>query len=304
MKIHKLTLVSSMALILASHYAHAQGCSDAGFCTIDSFKPHEMDSIKIENKQIKIGAFVGKADRNILVYGSYLEYNHQINTSLGFDAKLSSLAQQGNGLVVYDFSDILLNANYQASQNLKFTLGAKLPLTQANKSQTELSLPMDYQASLGTVDLVLGMAYGINKIQLVAAIQQPITQNNNQFVSTLHAENSTLSGFQSTRKFQRSGDVLLRVSYPFQLNQKLKLTPSLLPIYHLKNDKYTDETNIQREIQGSQGLTLNANAYFDYELSKQHAIQLNLGMPLLVRKNRPDGLTRSVIANIEYRMRF
>ncbi|MBX2977136.1 MAG: hypothetical protein KF721_13480 [Ignavibacteriaceae bacterium] len=110
--------------------------------------------------------------------------------------------------------------------------------------------------------------------------------------------------FKSTKKFTRSGDVLLRVSYPINITPKLKLTASILPIYHLSNDKYIDEFNVDKEIKGSEGLTLNGNAYLDYELNNKSIIQLNLGMPFIVRELRPDGLTRSFIANLEYRIKF
>ena len=45
-------------------------------------------------------------------------------------------------------------------------------------------------------------------------------------------------------------------------------------------------------------------AYLDYEINSKNIIQLNLGMPFIVRDIRPDGLTRSFIANIEYKIKF
>jgi hypothetical protein len=291
-------------LCLLTNYTYGQGCSDAGFCTINSFKPNSTDTTEVVNNQFKIGAFFGKADNSISVYGNYLEYNRQLGKKFGLDAKLTTLAQNGNGISSFGLSDVFLNASYRASEKIKFTLGTKIPLSSANKSFDNLPLPMDYQASLGTFDIVFGIGYEVNKIQFVAAIQQPLTQNNNQFIATKYPINSELSTFQSTNKFERSGDVLLRVSYPININSKLKLTPSILPIYHLTNDKYTDEFNVKQKIKGSQGLTLNGNAYLDYEINSKSSIQLNLGMPFMVRDSRPDGLTRSFIANIEYRIKF
>jgi len=283
---------------------YGQGCSDAGFCTINSFKPNNADSTKIFNNQFKVGAFLGKADNNISAYGTYLEYNRQLNTKFGIDAKLTTLAQNGNGISSVGISDIFVNTNYKANERIKFTLGVKIPLSNANKTNNNLPLPMDYQASLGTYDLIIGVGYEIKKIQFVAAIQQPLTQNSNQFIANNHPANSKFRTFQSTNKFERSGDVLLRVSYPINISSKLKLTPSILPIYHLVNDKYTDEFNVKKEIIGSQGLTLNGNAYLDYEINSKNIIQINLGMPFIVRDVRPDGLTRSFISNIEYRIKF
>ena len=300
----KFILIATFLFAIEASYSYGQGCSDAGFCTINSFKPKSSDSMEVLNNQFKIGAFFGKADNSISVYGNYLEYNRQLNKKFGLDAKLTTIAQYGNGISVFGLSDIFLNANYKANEKVKLTLGAKIPLSDASNTRNNLPLPMDYQASLGTFDLIFGIGYEFKKIQVVAAIQQPLTQNNNQFIATNYQINSELRTFQSTNKFERSGDILLRLSYPINLNSKLKLTPSILPIYHLKNDKYTDEFNVKQEIKGSQGLTLNGNAYIDYEINSKNIIQLNLGMPFIVRDSRPDGLTRSFISNIEYRIKF
>lgn len=300
------TFILSLLIVLCliATLSYGQGCSDAGFCTIDSFKPNNADSTKSTSNQVKIGTFLGSADNSISVYGSYVEYTIQLNAKFGFDARLTTLAQNGNGISVFGLSDIFVNANYKASERIKFTIGAKIPLSKANKTLDNLPLPMDYQASLGTFDLILGIGYEIKKIQFVAAIQQPLTQNDNHFIASNYPADSKLSSFQSTNKFERSGDVLLRVSYPLHITSKLKLTPSILPIYHLTNDTYTDEINVKKEIAGSQGLTLNGNAYIDYEFNSRNIIQLNVGMPFIVRDARPDGLTRSFIATLEYRIKF
>ncbi len=300
----KFFLIAITLFCLITNYSYGQGCSDAGFCTLNSFKPNNIDSTQVLNNQFKIGAFFGNADNSISVYGNYLEYNRQLTNKFGLDLKLTTLSQNGNGISTFGLSDIFLNTIYKVSEKVKLTLGAKIPLSKADKTNDNLPLTMDYQASLGTFDLIFGFGYEFKKIQVVAAIQQPLTQNNNQFIATNYPTNSNLRKFQSTNKFERSGDVLLRVSYPINITSKLKLTPSILPIYHLTNDKYTDEFNVKKEIIGSQGLTLNGNAYLDYEINSKNIIQLNLGIPFIVRDIRPDGLTRSFIANIEYRIKF
>lgn len=284
---------------------YAQGCSDAGFCTIDSFKAHNEDTTTTSSSnQIKSGVFYGSADNSITVYGSYLEFNKTVNEKLGLDVKLTSLGQNGNNISVFGLSDLFVNSNIVLSKNVKFTIGIKAPLNEANRLHNGLNLPMDYQSSLGTFDLILGSGFKLRKLQIVAAIQQPLTQNKNAFISNSYPEDSRLRFIQTTNRFKRSGDVLLRVSYPFSLGEKLSLTPSILPIYHISNDRYLDLNNIEQEIVGSQGLTLNANIYVDYKINSKNIIQLNAGSPFIVRSARPDGLTRSFIVNLEYRIKF
>lgn len=290
--------------ILLSNLSFSQGCSDAGFCTIDGFKPHDADSMMSYSNQFKVGTFIGNADHAIAAYGAYFEYNKTVSDKFGFDVKLTTLGQNGNDISTFGASDIFLNAKYGISSKLKVIGGFKIPLMAANKSLDNLPLPMDYQASLGTFDLVFGIGYNVAGIQLVAALQQPLTQNDNQFFSSLYPEDSPLRKFQATNNFIRQGDVLLRVSYPVKLGEKFVFTPSILPIYHLGEDKYTDEMNIERTITGSDGLTLNANLYLDFNISERSALQFNAGFPFIVRESRPDGLTRSSIMTLEYRVKF
>lgn len=281
---------------------YGQGCSDAGFCTLNSFKPH-ADSIEFRNK-LKVGVNVGTADHSIDIFGSYLEFNRKISNRFGGDIKLTMLSQSGNNISEVGLSDVFFNLNYDATDRFTFTAGAKIPLLDGNKSMKGLALPMDYQSSLGTFDLILGAGYKFRKLQTVIAYQQPLTQNSNSFLATEYPSDSPLSDFQSTNQFHRKGDILIRASYPIQATKRMAITPSLLPIYHLGNDTYIDEFNFAHEIEGSNGLTLNANLYVDFAIGNTAMLQLNLGTPFVVRETRPDGLTRSLIVNLEYAVKF
>lgn len=281
-----------------------QGCSDAGFCTINSLKPHETDTIAERTNQIKTGISYGKADHSVYIIANYLEYNKLFTDKLGMDLKVTSIYQNGNDISSFGLSDIFLNASYAMSNYSTVTFGMKIPLSRADKMNQGLPLPMDYQNSLGTLDLILGLGFEIKKLQLVLAWQQPLVQNKNEFLADDYPVNSELSNFQSTNAFKRQGDIMLRVSYPFQIASKFRITPGVLPIYHLANDKYTDNGGLDREIKGSKGLTLNTNLYFDFDINHTNTIQLFLGMPLVVREIRPDGLTRSFLITFEYQIRF
>jgi len=281
-----------------------QGCSDAGFCSISSMKPNEADSAYERKNQIKTGVYYGQASNAIVVYGNYLEYRRQLSSHMAIDFKLASLSQNGNGISTFGMADAIVNASYRVNDHLFFSAGLKVPFDDGNQKLNGLSLPMDYQTSLGTTDLVIGFGYSFRRLQLVAGFQQPITQNKNAFIADLYPKDSKIRNFQSTNQFERSGDILLRASYPVKLSNKLKLTPSILPIYHLSNDQFTDTKGDQKAIQGSQGLTLNGNLFADIDFNTRNAIQINVGMPFIVREARPDGLSRSLVANLEYKIKF
>lgn len=298
-------IITALPFLLSalSVQVFSQGCSDAGFCTITSFKPHADSSSELKSR-LKVGVNVGGADHSINIFGSYVEFNQRLSKSLSTDVKLTTLSQSGNGISVFGLSDLFVNFNYQVTGKFKLTLGSKLPLADGNKTRNSLALPMDYQSSLGTFDLILGAGYQVGKVQLVLAYQQPLTQNKNTFLAEDYPLESPFRDFQSTNEFERKGDILVRISYPMSAGRKLTFTPSLLPIYHLGNDQYVDQSGIKKEITGSEGLTLNANVYLDYTVSPATSLQLNIGAPLVVRDARPDGLTRRFIINLEYSIKF
>jgi len=78
----------------------------------------------------------------------------------------------------------------------------------------------------------------------------------------------------------------------------------LLSIYHEANDTYLQANKTRTEIPNSAGLTMNANVFADYKLKNRSGFELSLGTPFVIRTNRPDGLTRSFVAALEYRVSF
>ena len=300
----KKTLLILIAFVfLSQHHVYSQGCSDAGFCTINSFKNKNNSEDSLKNS-IKIGVSNGAADHGISIYGAYIEYHRQFNSKLSADIKLTSLAQYGKVTNAFGLSDIYVTGNYKFAKNFTFTGGIKIPFTDGNTQLNGASLPLDYQASLGTFDALAGLGYAIKKFKLIAAAQIPLTQNNNQHLSTNYPIGSELNTYQSTNQFKRSSDVLLRASYAISLGKKWSITPSALSIYHLTQDQFTDALGIQQSINGSEGLTLNANIFVNYNISNKHALELSFGTPLITRKARPDGLTRKYVVNLEYKINF
>ena len=137
----------------------------------------------------------------------------------------------------------------------------------------------------------------------MVAYQQPLTQNNNQYTiyPTLVATNIP---YLNTNNFKRAADVLARVTYNWELNDKFTLKPSVLPIYHLAKDKTTDFVGNEYEIEGSDGLTLNTNVFLNYALNAKSNLEFSFGVPFVVREVRPDGLTRSMVLNLQYAYSF
>ncbi len=282
----------------------SQGCSDAGLCTIKSFKPSgDFEQSGNPKNQFRVGISGGSADYDITVFGAVLEYSRHINNALSIDTKIGLISQTGNDINTAGFSDIFLNLNYKATKQLHLVLGTKVPLSNADRQKNGLPLPMDYQSSLGTFDLLAGVGYNYKKWKFNLGWQQPLGQNNNNFLAENYPVSSPLRKFQSTNNYVRKGDLLLRVSYPIQLTSKLIFTPGLLPICHLGDDEFTN-LNGKQIIHGSKGLTVNVNAFLNYQITKLSAIEFSVGSPLIVRDVRPDGLTRSFVSSVQYQLSF
>lgn len=283
------------------HNAYTQGCSDAGFCTLHSSKQvsQHTDAIATANR-FAAGISTGSADNNIAVYGGYVDYSRTITDNIRCDLKVSFLSQHGPSIRSSGLSDFFMSATYSFSEFVNSTVGVKLPFGNGNATENGLSLPMDFQPSLGTIDLILGFGYSVHNVNFVVALQQPLTQNKNRFIAEQHPFTSELRTFATTNNFKRSGDILLRVSYPFRLTPAVTVTPGVLPIYHLDDDTYTDLGNNERPIIGSSGLTVNANIFLKYSFNELNSAELSFGAPVKTRSARPDGLTRSVVLTLEY----
>ena len=159
-----------------------------------------------------------------------------------------------------------------------------------------MPLPMQYQSSLGTFDLIAGLTFSDKHWQFSAGYQQPLSgENKNGFLPEYWNGKPESMNYPSTFSFNRKGDVLLRGARSFSTGNNLFFNAGLLAIYHLGKDKYTNpfEGNRVMDIDGSQGLTLNLTGAAYWQAGKRTRLGISAGIPLAVREVRPDGLTRS-----------
>lgn len=291
---------------------NGQGCSDAGVCTIHSIKNNTSGSAEKDDNDndIAIGFAFGKGERSTSVYTPYIEYTRSITDQTSVTGKISFSAVSGELANTTGLSDLFVSANHAIDKKKKwqksFVVGLKIPFDQADIVKKGIHLPMPYQTSLGTTDLVFGLSYIRKSFGATLALQQPLKKmNGNRFLPVDYPAEPLATKYLPTNLFERKGDALLRFSYNFDLNQsKFSVRPSLLGIYHLGNDSYADMNKMRMEIEKSSGLTLNGNLFVGYQLNKTSALELSAGAPFVVRTSRPDGLTRSFVASVEYKFSF
>jgi hypothetical protein len=300
----KKILIVSAAFIfsLYANITFAQGCSDAGFCSIDGMKHNEIaasdslpgDNIALANA-FKTGLSLGNTRYDVWILNSYATYSRQVNGKLAASVKIDGQYRTGKLTQIAGFSDITISMSYKIYKSFGIIAGGKIPLSGANRTHNEKSMPMAYQTSLGTYDAILGAQYIYKKMFIAIGWQQPLIQNANTFLGTNFTKEDLGATYLETNNYKRAGDVLLRASYyhnPESYLKKFAFTYSLLPIYHLKNDTYTNAANKTLEIEGSKGLTLNTNLVANYAISTSTAIELSTGFPLIARKVRPDGMSQ------------
>ncbi len=285
----------------------AQGCSDAGFCSIvNQSKSFKKDSVSFKY-ELKLGVVYGLGEGKVNIVTPTIGLRIQLEKNLSWSNKIT--LQNANGRLGNNFGagDWFSTLAYDIPiKNKKHrvtpVLGVKLPLNTSNGKYKGTALPLGYQSSIATFDIITGLNYSFKNLYFQAAVQVP-TVNFNQ--NTFTRKGGVDSMFATTVGFERKPDVLFRVGYIFQVfKRRWVINPNLLAIYHLQKDTYLDGFGNRLPIQGSDGFTLNVNLLTSYHFTPKHALELSVGVPLVVRKTRPDGLTREFAIGLEYQYLF
>ena len=279
-------------LMLQQAISHAQGCSDAGICTAPTIRLTDTSVLSSSNKNIvTAGTVFGTAQYNVTSLGLYAEYVRRLG-KLTVSGKVVYAFINGPVTSNSGLADAMFTIAYSFNDRFTPMLGLKVPFNNANAMRNGLPLPMAYQTSLGTTDLLAGFTYTHKNWGFALAWQQPLVQNNSTFFISDYPAGSINNRYQSTNGFERRADALARAYYNFRFGSKWLFTPGILPIYHIGDDYWTDKSGVRTSIPGSQGLTLNTNIALRYTLSNSSYLRFTVGAPVMARKVRPEGLTK------------
>lgn len=295
--------ITFIIIVLSLTNSYAQGCSDAGICSVGHSFQQEEKTLK---NQIEIAPIFGVGETFINYFSPYVSYTRKVNEQFAVSSKVTFSSASGSFGTRAAFGDAYLVGNYSFKEknNKQWStlVGWKFPFTRSNLKINGYSLPLDYQASLGTIDLFLGTNLRYKKFDFNTAIQIPVFNLNR---NSYFQEFSGTTDFPSTNLFERKPDALFRTTYSLQTkNQKFTFKPNVLFIYHLGEDSYETIFGQRESIKGSDGLTINGNLVSIYQMNKKNSIELSLASPFVVREVRPDGLTRGFVASIHYKIQF
>lgn len=292
-----------IVLFFVTSFLHAQGCSDAGICSIGKAFQEETKTFK---NSFEINSILGQGDGNVSIFTQTLSYTRKFTEQFSLGSRVTYNLANGNFGTRGQFGDAYLIGNYQfkekGNKQWSVLLGWKFPFTTANAKINNVSLPMDYQASLGTFDLFLGTNLNYKAWDFNLAVQIPVFNNNK---NSYFDELSVSDDFPTTNLFERKSDALFRTIYTLKTtNNKFLFKPNILFIYHLGEDTFENQFSNIETIQGSDGLTINGNLIGIYNINSKNSIELSVATPFVVRDVRPDGLTRSFVLGLNYRFLF
>lgn len=274
----------------------SQGCSDAGMCTVAGLSSGFDDDTK--SNIVRLSSIFGLGEQN--VFHAELELSAEYSTfkNQSIQVKIPYRTTIGNLGTVSGLGDMVISLNQKlvTFENgwLSAVAGIKIPTNDANKSLNGNPLPMAYQTSLGTYDMIIGLGGYYKKWHFSAGYQHSFGRNENKF---LHRDDNPeyFNNYQESYHLKRADDIILRVERQFKL-KKSTLAVGALPIYHLANDEIKEG----EEVPNSSGLTFNLNTKLDIAMKNDWKVNFMLAAPIIDKENRPDGLTRSFVAVVSF----
>lgn len=324
MKTPHRNLLSIIAVVLLiAPYSWGQGCSDAGFCTMGAMKPDQPYNKKIDVKlrSMEVSYYRGETTLTPVVYVTTMDFNFSLNRKNSFQVKLPYQWVVGRLAHTASIGDISLCLTRNVYSSDKFdvnaSFGGKIPTNNSDKQTADgNALPMYYQTSLGTYDVIAGLSLISRNWLFATGIQVPLNQNKNQF--DWHRwdinnpvpdpeEKAYVSHYANASNLQRGIDVMLRVERNFRFS-RFNFSAGLLPIYRITPDVITNNAGVRTSYDANgnkaQGLALSWILTAGYNFDVRSGVKLLVGHKITQREFSPDGLTRELVSSITYIYRF
>ncbi len=271
-------LVLKLIIVFSGKLA-AQGCSDAGVCSIDSYisEDEELPWDFSIAQSIELGENQIVYFHSIATLSFKFASNYQVQLELPFRNsfyKGNLYSGVGDGSLIFStkFNKVSINA------------GFKMPITDANKSDKYKNpLPMALQNGLGTFDAMLSLGYQWKFDEVFLGYQYVLGSNNNEFKS-----GGKFAEFESSVGLDRGDDFMFR--YNRRIGKKSNWKASLIGVYRINGDKI----NNGNWVKGSEGLSLNIAFKHNLIVANKN-VELLFASPVFARKARVDGLTRNFI---------
>lgn len=293
----KLTLI--LFLLLSLQQTYSQGCSDAGVCSATQ----QFDTPKEEklSQHISLTPSIGLGDQKSWVFSSVLSYHLQTKSGWSFGAAIPYSTTFGNITTTSGIGDLILSLNVPIfkteDNNVGLLIAGKIASGDANKKNNGNALPMIYQQSSGTNDLISSINWNHKKWLFALGYQHAFNTNANEFLNSDFPVDSDASKYHSSAYLKRGDDIMLRFERRFAGKNKSSFKAGALPIYRIQYDEIKVD-GVYEKIENSTGLTLNLYSSWKYQITDQFSSELQLAAPPITREVRADGTTRSFLINL------
>ena len=315
-----------------SGYTMAQGCSDAGVCSagpigqLQLWQDSTADVVDYRH-YAKVLYSYAIGEQGVIIMQVQPELSIGITDRFSLQMRVPYLSANGNLGDNSGIGDMVASASYAfikgEDRNFTGILGLRLPTGKSAPTRIEQTtfgsnarpLPMPYQTGLGTLDLLLGAQFRKGPWSVALAYQHVLQQDNqNTFLHSSWSGVPAALGYFESFSLERANDAVVRVQYTYGCG-RLALQPGLLAIQHLGKDSRLERIGEpidlmgsymfeRRDVDGSEGLTLNITADLRYKIAERWAAEVLFGTPVITREVRPDGLTRSLVTGFGLRYRF
>lgn len=309
----RIRLLIIVLLVAVSRAALSQGCSDAGFCTMGAMKPDQPYNKRIDLRlrSMELSFYRGTTALTPRIFVVTADMNFSISSKTSFQLKVPYQWVNGKLANTAGMGDLSLcvtrTVRSSDKYDINFSLGGKIPTNQSDKRQNGRPLPMYYQTSLGTWDIITGVSLISRKWLFATGVQHALNSNENNFLWSEWAGSDEdpdyIRRYHPARTLRRGTDVMLRVERNFRFS-RFNFSAGLLPILRIRNDRTVNGLGNLIEPEGAKGLALSAIVTAGYQFNVKSGVKILAGHKIVQRDFNPDGLTREMVTSVSYFYRF
>lgn len=298
--------------------SNAQGCSDAGFCTMGALRPDQSydSDAPLKLRFAEISYYNGQTRVSADIQAVIIDFGIDILQDYNLHVKLPYMYISGNFGENHGLGDISLSLNRNVGRwkdfEINATLGAKIATGNADDRvlDRQAVLPMYYQTTLGTHDFIVGASLINEKWLFATGYQQPLVHINNNSFTGSESQWAWYEGgmdyvirHANANQLRRGADVMLRAERNFRFS-RFNANIGLLPIYRITNDQIMNEDGAYEKVEGGRGLAASLLIGCGYRFNVHSGIKLLYGLRLIDRIKNPDGLSRESVLNVSFYYNF
>lgn len=301
-----------LLITVTTHAVFAQGCSDAGFCTMGAMRPNQnyLRKSGVQLRSIELLQYVGYTKFDDLILTTLVDINANVGQRSIVQLKIPYQTVSGPLGNTGGMGDISYSYSYQAYKAKTFqigaTLGGKIPTNNANlKSDRGLALPMYYQTSLGTYDIVAGLSLVSKKWLFATGYQHAFNRNGNEFVWAPWnkiSDSARAAVYPRANKLKRGDDIMFRAERNFR-STKWNAHLGALAIYRINKDNIVLK-NKEQDFDETIGWAITAVGGIGYHVNTHATVKLLYGQKIVNREWNPDGLSREFVSTLSLEWRL